>query len=66
MEDWERNFAKLSGQRRHRRHKKKLQRQIKAIVLIGIAVAVIVWLASGSADRTFSGAGGAFSSHSRR
>lgn len=66
MDDWERNFAEQSVRRRQRRRKKKLQRQVKAIVLVGIAVAVIVWFATGAADRTFSRAGEAFASHSRR
>jgi hypothetical protein len=51
MDDWKRNFPRMSERRHHRRRRRRVGLQIKVLLAIGIAVAVALWLASGSTYR---------------
>jgi ferric-dicitrate binding protein FerR (iron transport regulator) len=66
MDDWERNFAELSERRGERRRKKRLQRQVKAIALVGIIVAVVVWLATMTSNQQPASETSTSIGHSRR
>ncbi len=63
--DWEGIFAKSSA-RRHERRRKSMQRQVKAIVPVGIAVASAIWFTTVATNRGSEGQTGIFPSHARR